>query len=234
MNINNEYKINRYSLTNQVYDIIKSEILNGKILSGEEISVDGIARKLETSKTPVRESLNKLIGEGLVVNNGKSKMKIIELTLEEISNIFDLRQVLEVLALKESFLKISRTKLSENLIMLKESKKDLEKDDPKKSREADDMLHELIINSASNKWLLQIITQLKSLIDIVRNSYPSLSRYKASVDEDISIVEAIISEDKEKSIKNLNIHLEGIKNRAIFAFNTFKNKNAVINSKEGR
>jgi DNA-binding GntR family transcriptional regulator len=231
MDKNNSQIINRYRLVDQVYDVIKGQIFSGERHSGEEISVDDLARKLGTSKTPVRETLNKLIGEGLMVNTDKNKIKIIELTLEEISNICDLRQVLEVLALKEGFLKISREKLSENLKILEKGKKDLEKGNSKIFRKADDTLHEIIINSAGNKWLVQIIRQLRNLIDIVRLSYPSLNRFKASVDEHINIVEAIIGEDKEKSIKNLNLHLENIKERAILAYDVYNNKNTAVNNK---
>lgn len=95
MKKNNEYMVNRYRLVDQVYNIIKSRIFNGEIHSGEEISLDDLARKLGTSKTPVRESVNKLVGESLIVNTDKNKMKIIEINLEEISNICDLRKVLE-------------------------------------------------------------------------------------------------------------------------------------------
>ncbi|MCL5069911.1 MAG: GntR family transcriptional regulator [Actinobacteria bacterium] len=231
MNKNKEYVINRYRLVDQAYNIIKSLIFSGEICSGEEVSVDGLARKLGISKTPVREALNKLIGEGLMVTTGKNKIKIIELTLEEISNICDLRNVLEVLALKEGFLKISREKLLENLKMIKECKKDLENGKTKKYHTTDNILHEMIIDSTDNKWLIQTIMQLRNLIDIVRLSYPSLDRFKIAIDEHINIIEAITSEDKENSLKNLTLHLENIKNRTIDAFNN-KNKNTPANSKE--
>ena len=58
MNKKNEYIINRYRLVDQSYDIIKSQIFNGELRSGQEISVDDIGKKLKISKTPVRESLN--------------------------------------------------------------------------------------------------------------------------------------------------------------------------------
>lgn len=212
---NRKYKVNRFSLTDQVYDIIKSQIISGELRSGEKVSVDGLARNLDTSKTPIREALNKLIGENLVVNTGKNKMEIIELSMEDVSNICDLRQALEMLALKEGFSEIDKESVIKNLKMLKESKSDLEKGKSEKFTIADNALHELIINSANNKWLLQIIMQLKSLIEVVKNTFPSLNRYKISIDEHINIVESIIDENKEKSIKNLSKHLENIKDRIL-------------------
>jgi DNA-binding GntR family transcriptional regulator len=62
-----------------------------------------------------------------------------------------------------------------------------------------------------------MIMQLKSLIDVVRNTYPSIIRYKVSISEHIEIVKAMINDDKTKSIKLLNKHLENIKERILEA-----------------
>lgn len=221
---NRKYKVNRFSLTDQVYSIIKEQIVSGVLKSGEKISVDGLARDLETSKTPIREAINKLIGENLVINTGKNKMEIVELGLDDISNISDLRQVLETLALKEGFLNIDKDRLADNLRLLKESKVDLEKGNPKKFITADEDLHEMIIKSANNKWLIQIIMKLKSLIEVVRNTYPSLIRYKVSISEHIELVEAMLAGDEAKSIKILNKHMENIKNRILEAATANKNR----------
>jgi len=213
-----DYDIKRYKLSDQVYDTLKREIINGNLKKGEELYIDKITERLKVSKTPVREAVSKLIGEGLVVNTGKNKIKIIELTLDEISNICELREVLEILALQESFSKINKAKVTENFEMLKEAKKNLEKGNSDKFIIADNSLHNLIINSTNNKWLLQIVKQLRSLIDIVRNEYSSLDRYMLSVDEHIDIVNAILSKDKKASIKKLKKHLENAKYRIINSF----------------
>jgi DNA-binding GntR family transcriptional regulator len=212
-----KYKVNRLSLTDQVYSIIKEQIISGEIKSGEKISVDGLARGLETSKTPIREALNKLIGENLVINTGKNKMEIVKLSLDDVSKISDLRQALEILALREGFPNIEKEELIANLKLLKESKVELERGNAEKFIASDIDLHEIIIKSSNNKWLLQIIMQLKSLIDVVRNTYPSLNRYKVSISEHKELVEAMINGDEEKSIKILNKHLENIKNRILKA-----------------
>ncbi|MDR3333223.1 MAG: GntR family transcriptional regulator [Synergistaceae bacterium] len=44
---------------------IRGRILNGEYSSGERLNVDELARKLNTSKTPVREALGRLESEGL-------------------------------------------------------------------------------------------------------------------------------------------------------------------------
>jgi GntR family transcriptional regulator, rspAB operon transcriptional repressor len=218
-----DYSVNRYRLVDQVYDIIKDQIITGRLSLGEEISIDEFSKKLNTSKTPIREALHKLIGEGLVENDiNNKKMKIINLDLQEISNICDLRQVLEVLALKEGFLKISKDKLVENKQMLKESEIEIGKNIFSKFHLADDQLHKIIIDSANNKWLVQIMSKLGGLIQILKNTYPSTDRFKVSIFEHINIIDHILNGNKKKAVTSLNLHLENSKDRIINSVNKYK------------
>jgi len=48
--------VRRYKIADQVYDILKAQIFKGILAPGEEISTDQLAKKLNTSKTPIREA----------------------------------------------------------------------------------------------------------------------------------------------------------------------------------
>lgn len=50
----------------RVYDALKSHLLGGRILPGERIEPVSYAKALETSATPVRDALHRLVGEYLI------------------------------------------------------------------------------------------------------------------------------------------------------------------------
>ncbi len=50
----------------RVYDSLKSNLLSGHILPGERLEPRSYAEALETSPTPVRDALHRLVGEYLV------------------------------------------------------------------------------------------------------------------------------------------------------------------------
>jgi len=44
---NRQLTIHRYRITDQVYNILQSWVLNGSLVPGEEISIDSLAKKLK-------------------------------------------------------------------------------------------------------------------------------------------------------------------------------------------
>lgn len=58
--------IKKISLRDQVYDYLKNGILNQDFKRGENINLDELCRKLGVSNTPIRESINLLVKEGLI------------------------------------------------------------------------------------------------------------------------------------------------------------------------
>lgn len=65
--------IKKVNLRDQVYDYIKEGILSQEFKRGDNINLDELGRKLGVSNTPIRESINLLVKEGLIEykqNNG--------------------------------------------------------------------------------------------------------------------------------------------------------------------
>ncbi len=58
--------IKKASLRDQVYDYLKEAILNQDFKRGENVNLDELCRKLGISNTPIRESINLLVKEGLI------------------------------------------------------------------------------------------------------------------------------------------------------------------------
>ncbi|MBQ2259728.1 MAG: GntR family transcriptional regulator, partial [Spirochaetales bacterium] len=59
-------KIVSQSLADQVYELVKSEILKGNIKGGEKIREDSLATQFGVSRTPIREALTRLAEYGLI------------------------------------------------------------------------------------------------------------------------------------------------------------------------
>ena len=61
--------IERTSLTDQVFEILKEKILDRVLPPGERLTIDALARELQVSSSPLREALVRLHGEGLVTQD---------------------------------------------------------------------------------------------------------------------------------------------------------------------
>ncbi|NUS84410.1 MAG: GntR family transcriptional regulator, partial [Streptomyces sp.] len=54
------------ALTDRVYESVKAMIMDHEIAPGARVSIEGLARQLNVSATPVREALARLESERLV------------------------------------------------------------------------------------------------------------------------------------------------------------------------
>ena len=85
------------SLTAQAYQRLRSEIIRGRIRPNVHLVAADLAERLETSRTPIREALQLLASEGLVVAAKRGYM-VREHTRDEIREIYEVRAALEEMA----------------------------------------------------------------------------------------------------------------------------------------
>ncbi|TQJ33742.1 GntR family transcriptional regulator [Arthrobacter sp. SLBN-122] len=79
-----------------VYTAMRASILDGEIAPGTRINIDAVARSLGVSQTPVREVLQRLEGDNLVVYNpGRGYSTTPLLDLPELRSLFEFRLLVE-------------------------------------------------------------------------------------------------------------------------------------------
>ena len=93
--------VERRMLRDGVYDAILEMLLGGQVAPGESLSIDGLARKLGVSRTPVREALGQFEHTGLVTRAALKGYRVSPpLTPAGIGQLIDARAVLEVAAIR--------------------------------------------------------------------------------------------------------------------------------------
>jgi len=83
------------SLTEQVYQVLRSEILSCALEPGQDLSESELAARFRVSKTPVREALATLRADGFVRAFPRRGYQIAPITLRDMNELFELRSVLE-------------------------------------------------------------------------------------------------------------------------------------------
>ncbi|MBP8625402.1 MAG: GntR family transcriptional regulator [Syntrophorhabdaceae bacterium] len=82
-------------LREQVYKNLKSTILNGELLPNTRLIEERLADEMGTSRTPVREAIQKLEKEGLIRKLPKGGFAVSQITDKDIDEVFGIRGVLE-------------------------------------------------------------------------------------------------------------------------------------------
>lgn len=87
------------ALSDQVYQTLRANIHDGKILPGQALQEVQLAALLGVSRTPVREALTRLAGDGLLSSDGRSFV-VPSLSRADVDDIYELRGLLEPEALR--------------------------------------------------------------------------------------------------------------------------------------
>lgn len=85
-----------------VRETLRQAILNGELPPGTRLVQAEVADQLSVSTTPVREALRDLASEGLIELDAHRGGTVLKLTVEEMEEVYDIRLVLEVEAMRRS------------------------------------------------------------------------------------------------------------------------------------
>ncbi|MCX7795742.1 MAG: GntR family transcriptional regulator [bacterium] len=207
-------EINRVS-----YEKIKELILNMDLKPGEFISEAILAKKLNVSRTPVREALKKLEQEGLIITEGKRK-RIFILTLKDLKEIFELKKIIETEVVCWA---IERGK-EEDFIRLKctiEKLEGLARTRPKNSDKIkewfelwfrqDKEFHSIIFDMADNKRARQIVENLNSQWHRLRIGIDAIEgRIEKALEEHKNIAQAILEKNINRAREAMIEHLDNL------------------------
>lgn len=149
-----------------------------------------------------------LEGKGMVRRYPGRGCFVTEITVQDVKEIFSLRALLEVEALRLSYPLLDRQKLE----LLYQDLLRLTPDDPADAYfETDRRLHELLINSCGNMRLILILRTLNGQIEQLRRiSARQPQRLSASRLEHLEILQSLKDGDLERSCQQLRSHISNI------------------------
>jgi DNA-binding GntR family transcriptional regulator len=101
----------RLTKTDRIVAELRTLIANGEIARGERIQQDRLAKRFDTSITPVREAIKRLEAEGLLVTEPHRGVRVSSADLEQIKGVYVARRLIEPYAAQRAALRVSRQDL---------------------------------------------------------------------------------------------------------------------------
>lgn len=90
-----------------VYQTLRGAIMSGELAPGRRLVIDEIARRLEVSAIPIREALQSLQAEGLVVSAPHVGATVAQLSEAEVHEVFAIMEGLETVGVREAAARLS-------------------------------------------------------------------------------------------------------------------------------
>lgn len=172
---NHETTGKKTTLTDKIYQDIKDDILTKVFQPGEKLNIKELAREYQVSDTPVKQALQRLAEEKLVVNTPNKGMSVRALTPHELQDIFDMRLMMDTFFVKDIVTTLNYNHgLRQQLIdCLEAQKKFIESNDsnhkPDEFFELDLEFHTLYLAASGNQKGRQCIPGYAALHLCVRH-----------------------------------------------------------------
>ena len=205
------------SLRGQVFDKIRSDILNGKYKRGEELVESSIGKELGISRTPVREAIRQLELEGLVQLVPNKGAFVTGISEKDVRDIYLTRARLEGLAARMAAKNITPELLDamEETVVLSEYH--AKKEHYEQVCEMDSKFHKLLYKASGSRILEHTLTDFHQYVQRVRMaSIMKKRRMEKSNDEHDAILTAIREHDEEKAelvaTRHISNTVENLKN----------------------
>jgi DNA-binding GntR family transcriptional regulator len=199
---------NGASLVDLARETILRGILNHRFAGGDVLQESKLALALGLSRTPVREALGRLEGEGLLVRNGRLLMVRSIQVREYIEIIYVLRN-LEAEAAALATGSVSESKLRQIRLAL-DASADPAATPPEMHRALDDEIHTTIAEASRNQQLSTLITDLRRKAQLFDAGHLA-NRWESGRMEHVAIVDALLRGDSEAAREAMRVHLENTK-----------------------
>ena len=195
------------NLRDRVLERVRSDIVSGRSGPGTMYSVPSLASELGVSTTPVREALLELSNRGMIVPMRNRGFKVRASSLEDLENLFEMRELLERFAVVNAARK--RPKDTEELRKLADTVAVAVKTrDVRGYVEADRAFHEALVSRAGNPRLTRMIMDLRDDMRLFGiDSAEGEERQRASVKEHYQLIELAAKGDTKNIASLMTSHI---------------------------
>lgn len=211
--------INRQVLADHVYQELLASLMDGRLEAGTGISIDGMARELDVSPTPVREALARLESTGMVRRVALKGYRVAPLfTTEELAELMDARLVIEPVNAQRACERVTPelyAQLEQSIIDLRTAPTGPSFSEFRTYWEADERFHRLIAEQAHNQFLLSAYNALGGQVQRFR-FFGGLGVTDAdhAIAEHSAILEAFKLGDAGRAREMMIAHISGVKERS--------------------
>ncbi len=161
------------SLSDQVYEQLRSAIISAERKPGEKLVELEIAAQMGTSQGPVREALQRLERDGLVERQARSATYVSNVSIDEMYELFSVRSVIEGFAIRRTAQKITLDQCEYLQELIQKMEQAGKREDMIILAEYDMQFHRYIVECGGSAGLLRVWMPLSSQIQrFVVQSHP--------------------------------------------------------------
>jgi len=210
----------RGRLADEVYDTLLGQMMSLRIVPGSRVTIDALTRELGVSQTPIRDALNRMEADGLVVRVPHAGYRIPpQLTRDRFEDMLEVRLLLEPAAARRAAENASAEQVDALRRMLEEMA--LVEANGHMAYGAfglrDAAFHDLVAQSGGNQLVRESLARLHTHVHLFRLLYDTQVTYLAMAEHD-AVLAAVAARDADGAAYAMRRHilLSGERFRRLF------------------
>lgn len=213
---------NASSLVDLCYEAIRDGIITGRFRPGEKLNQLDLARELDVSQRTVRDALSRLVSENLVEQTLYKGFMVVDISVEEQEEIYELRASLEGIAMHHAVNKITDEDIDRMRSLIPLAVIGEDSDSLQVAREANREFHMIPVRATGKRQLIRMLEQIWDMTltyylrDPVTNEDRNTS-HEGDFAEHTLIVAALAARDAARAHREMVTHIQSnlidLKNR---------------------
>lgn len=200
------------SRANETYQIIRSDILSGKLQPGERLQVAPLCKTYDVSSGVLREVLPRLVGEGLAKSEPQIGFSVISISTKDLLQVTECRLTLETMALRQA---IEHGDLGWEARIL--AAHHVLANTPMSSETAGlrpewvvahAEFHRELLSGCPNERLCTVAASLRDLSDVYQHWSTRSENRRSAKPEHQSLLDATLSRDAELAVQIMTEHIQ--------------------------
>lgn len=199
-------------LGESVHSALLERILDGRLEPGAALSVPALAAELGVSRSPVRESVQRLVADGIAVSVAHAGARVATVSLDDLLEVLRVREVLDGLAAAETTAAVDDSGVASlRQLVAQEERAVGEPPDPARDALLDLRFHVLVRELAANATLADALRRLEVRAHLFGAGLWSRQRHRElAVAEHRLIVDAVEAGDVERARRAASAHVAAI------------------------
>ena len=190
-----------------VYRALRDALRDGRLVPGDRLREEDIARRLAVSRTPVREAFARMLARRFIEPAGGRGLVVRTLDIGEVTELYMMREILEGASARLAARHASEFEV-ETLRQIEESFEAAMSEEVQADANRD--LHDAIVRMARNRYLDASLEELKDALPLLgRTTFSVANRPTGAAAEHRAVVDAIAAHDLDGAEAAARAHIRG-------------------------
>lgn len=202
------------TLASVIYDQIRRDIMTGVLKPEGKLRIEALKELYGAGSTPIREALNRLVTEGLVIQHDQRGFQVPPVSVEDLDDLTRARSMLYDVTLREAIANGDMAWEEQIVLAFHRLTRTPEYLDDERTLnprwgELHREFHRALISACNSRWLLEYVDRLFDLADRYRflsmrsNAWTS----QGVLEEHRAIMDAVIARDAERATRLMKEHI---------------------------